>query len=511
VTLSQKYASNRFMPTTSAERHPPNSIDQTKADSVAATKKLRRLASGAARPAGHDYQDQGVRILRKNPARIQILESDPSLSGCGGLVEFGQYTRERGVEESLAQLFGGMKSGARVVYPMQDVIRTLIDAQVAGESRIFGIERLSADPLFRELSGGDVPSVDVLYKDLARFDDETIKSLEDLMAEEGLAMLREAQPREIHVDIDTTVEVQYSEQREGAVKGYNPRYRGRPSFHPMLARIPEIGSLCVGAVLRPGNTTFGKDDLPTIRAWLVRIKNAAGPNCRVTVRMDSAGDFTGLMQVTMEEQVYFVGKAKLTPNLRAAVTLVSDDAWKTTVEGVDKEALEQAAEVPFVRQEWGTLPLPVRVIAVRSKERQAGGSDYLWDDLEYSARVYLTSDPNKLLDEVAFEYDGRAEIEPYIGEQKNAWGLGHAPSGVFHANHAMFLIKLYASNLLTGYGRWKLSSTHHWATEWTRKVLILVPARIIRGARQFRIRLATAFDPAATIGKAAPLTAAAVT
>jgi hypothetical protein len=279
----------------------------------------------------------------------------------------------------------------------------------------------------------------------------------------------------------------------------------------MLARIPEIGSVCVGAVLRAGNTSFGQDDLPAIRRWLVRIKEAAGAQCRVTVRMDSAGDCTELMRVTMDEKVYFLGKAKLTPNLRAAVTLVPDDAWETTVEGVDNEALEQAAEVTFMRKEWGDLPLPVRVIAVRSKERQAGGSDYLWEDLEYSVRVYLTTDPNKLLDEAALEYDGRAEIEPYIGEQKNAWGLGDAPSGVFAANHAMFLIKLYASNLLTGYGTWKLSPKHHWGTEWTRKVLILIPARIIRGARQFRVRLARAFDPETVTGQTAPLPAARVT
>jgi hypothetical protein len=455
-----------------------------------ASGKLRRLASGAARPAGHDYQDQGVRIRRKSPARVQMLEADPSLSGCGGLVDFGVFAQSHDVELELQRRFGNMKSGLLMVYSMPDIIRTLIDAQVAGESRIFGIERLSADPIFRELSGGDVPSVDTFYKDLARFDDETLLQLEDLMAGEGLRALRASPRAEIHVDIDTTVEEQFSEQREGAVKGYNPRYRGRPSYHPILLRIPEIGNLCVGAVLRPGNTTLGNGDLDHLRRWLRRIKEAVGSGCRITVRVDSAGDFAELIKMTEDEGVYLLCKAKLTPNLRAAVTLVAPDAWQATVEGVDGEALEQAAEVPFARDGWSGLAVPVRVVAVRSLERAAGGSDYLWDDLEYSARVYLTTDPETLREDIATRYDGRAGIEPYIGEQKNDWGLGDAPSGVFAANHAMFLIKLYSANLLTAYASRKLPPTRRWGADWKRKVLILIPARIIRGARQFRVRLA---------------------
>jgi hypothetical protein len=41
-----------------------------------------------------------------------------------------------------------------VVYPMPAQLRLLMDAALVGEARVFGIEALSADPLFVHLAGG---------------------------------------------------------------------------------------------------------------------------------------------------------------------------------------------------------------------------------------------------------------------------------------------------------------------------------------------------------------------
>lgn len=43
------------------------------------------------------------------------------------------------------------------------------------------------------------------------------------------------------------------------------RYHGRPSYHPILARVAETDSVC-GALLRPGDTSFGNDDVATVVA-----------------------------------------------------------------------------------------------------------------------------------------------------------------------------------------------------------------------------------------------------
>jgi len=44
-------------------------------------------------------------------------------------------------------------------------MQLFIDAIVAGASRVFGLETFAADPVFRHLAGGAVPSIDTLYRE----------------------------------------------------------------------------------------------------------------------------------------------------------------------------------------------------------------------------------------------------------------------------------------------------------------------------------------------------------
>ena len=117
----------------------------------------------------------------------------------------------------------------------------------------------------------------------------------------------------------------------------------------------------------------------------------------------------------------------------------------------DGKPTRQVAEVDFERDEWKKQGLTVRVIAVRSKERDTGKQLYLWDDSEWTAQAFLTNDLDGDADELAREYDGRAGIEPLIAELKGAFGIGKVPSADFEANHAALLIKLLSHNLLRRY------------------------------------------------------------
>ena len=58
--------------------------------------------------------------------------------------------------------------------------------------------------------------------------------------------------RRAHLDIDTSV-LPVHGAHEGALPGYNPRFHGRPSYHPLVARWAELDT-CMAALLRPGDT-----------------------------------------------------------------------------------------------------------------------------------------------------------------------------------------------------------------------------------------------------------------
>jgi Transposase DDE domain group 1 len=306
-----------------------------------------------------------------------------------------------------------------------------------------------------------------------------------LMAHHGIEEARSRKLEVVHLDIDTTVEELFGTQ-EGALSGYNPRFHGRPSYHPLLAVVAETGT-CVGARLRPGDRNFGDADAKDIRTYVDRVRAAVGADARLVVRIDGAADCTEILEQIDDAGAHFLVKARLTPDLLGA--LMATKQWTTVDYDADGRAVRQVAEIHFVREEWKRRGLPVRVIAVRSTEHDIGKQTMLWPELDYSVQVYLTSDIGMSIEDLALEYNGRAEIEPTIGELKGALGLGKVPSQSFNANHAAFLIKLLSHNLVKRYVRAAAPETATWRLPWLRRALFTVPARFVRSGRRWSIRV----------------------
>jgi hypothetical protein len=409
------------------------------------------------------------------------------MTGVSGLVGFGAFVRDLGVDRELRERFWALKSGPLVVYPMEAQMRLLMDEALVGEQRVFGLEALSADPLFVRMAGGVVPSLDTVYRDLRRFDDTAIGALEEMVATHGLAPVRAKRRAVVHVDVDTTVEPVFGDH-DGALLGSNPRYHGRPSYHPILARCAETDSI-VGAKLRPGDTSFGNADVPTVTRWLRRVREATGPETVIYTRMDAAGDCTDLMRAVDGEGAFFLFKAKTTADLCGTV-YAHRGTWRTVDRDADGHPVRQVAVVDFSRIEWRHQGLKVRVIAVISKERDCGKQLYLWEGQDWTVQVFLTNDWHSDADELARAYDARAGIEPLIGDLKGAWGIGKVPSDDFNANHAALLLKLLTHNLLRRYVAHAAPSLATWRAPWIRRALILVPGRLVRRGRTTFLRTA---------------------
>jgi hypothetical protein len=443
--------------------------------------KVRRIFTGGKRGDGHRRRRRPIR--RPDPATLRRGAPDKNLTGVAGLPAFGSYVQRLGVDDELSRAFNRLKTGGGVVYPMGAQLRLLTDAFVVGETRVFGVEGLAADPLFVHLAGGVVPSIDTLYDDLDRFDEKALSDLERLMATQGLSRLRALRGTYVHMDVDTTV-LPIDGEHEGALPGPNPRFHGRPSFHPLLARIAETDTV-VGAELRPGNTGFGGEDIPTLRRWVGRARDALRRGVSLCVRVDAAGDCAELLQMLHGERVFYVIKANISPNLGAMV--MHQMAWKTMDVDADLRPIRQVAELPFARPAWQALGVPVRVIVVRSRERQ-GKQLPLFDADGWTVQVFLSNRVDDAND-IAWDYDKRAGIEPLIAELKGGWGIGHASSYSFAANHAVLLLKLLAYNLLDRYCAQQYPTLPRWRTPWRRRTLIVVPGRLSRSGRSRQLHL----------------------
>src|SRR5580658_9162770 len=318
--------------------------------------KVRRDVRGGKRGDG---DRRHARIRRADPTRIHRGQDDATLTGVAGLASFGSFCRRKGIDAEFRDLFFRLKSSPMVVYPMEAQLRLLLDANVAGEARVFGLESLAADPLFVRLAGGVVPSIDTVYRDLCRFDDVAITDLEEMMVAQGLAPVHELKSKAVHLDVDTTVECVFGSQ-EGALPGPNPRYHARASYHPILVYCAEAGT-CVGALLRPGDTGLGDADAPTIGRWIRRFRIAAGGDVQVTMRIDAGGDCAAIYAAAHRAGARFIGKAKLSPDLSGAIQCTTK--WRTVEGDAFGRPSTQVAEIRFAREAWMELGYPFRVIA----------------------------------------------------------------------------------------------------------------------------------------------------
>jgi hypothetical protein len=442
---------------------------------------VRRELAGGKRPDGH----RRLRIrYRPDPARLHVRPTEEPLTGVAGLVPFGAFLQRLGVDRELHAAFDPLKSGVRMVYRVGDVLRLLIDGLVLGETRVYPIEVLAADALFARLAGGMVPSVDVLYDDLRRFTDEDRRRLCAMLVTHGFALVQKARPKVIHLDLDTTVEPLFGEQIEGARKGPNPRYRGRVSYHPIVARVAEVNAV-VGARLRPGDTGFGNDDVPWLRAVIEALREAVGPDVVIVVRIDAAGDAVEVLKAIDQLGCLFVIKARMSRDLCDAIVLRPERAWRTVDRDADGRPTRQVTAVAdFTRQVWARQAVRYDVIAVRERDKTGGRKLYLWADDEWTAHAFVTNALDWEEDEIAREYAPRAGIEPMIGEFKHGYGMGQVPTGDFGANEVMFLLKLLTYNLVQRFVRAHHPSLASWQIGWLRRVLFRVPGRLIRHARQ---------------------------
>lgn len=444
---------------------------------------VRRDLVGGRRGQGH----RDRRPVRRPDARRIVLGShDPSLSSFGGLVAFNALLEDCGAAAALRSVCAPFKTGRSVVYPMEAQVRLLLDLFVVGGTRLFDLEYLACDPLFVHLAGGRLCCLDTLYTDVQRFDDDARTKLAELLAEQALAALRGRLLTRLHVDVDTSVCPVFGDGIEGAEPGHNPLYHGRNSYHPLLARIAESGTL-LGAQLRPGKAVLGGEDVDQLDRWLTALDRFLGDSpCLVTVRIDKGGDCAALFKVIVKHRRRLLVKARMTADLVREI--VTTAKWTTTERDADGSVITQVAEIDFVRGEWREQGLPpIRVVAVRSRERQGGKH---LDDSELTVQAFFTNDWDSEAEDVVLGYDERAGIEPLLAELKQAWGLEKVSSHDFGANAALLLLKGLAMNLLRRLARQQAPTVaQRWRTYGLRRLLILRPARIVRTGRRVVVRL----------------------
>lgn len=241
------------------------------------------------------------------------------------------------------------------------------------------------------------------------------------------------------LDLDSTVMTRYGQQ-EGAVRGYNPRKRGRCSHHPLMAFVADI-RMIANLWLRPGNSHSANNVL----AFLDDSLDKLGGKRVALLRADSGfSDQAFLIDLDRRAMHYLIALRLNQPLQRA---LVEETAWWVLDDGIELIGFDYQAP------SWDK---PRRVVGIRQKidERpDAKGKplslfadDPVFAQYRYSA---LVTDMDLPAAELWRLYRGRADCENRIKELKYDFGGESFSLRDFWATEAALLTVMLAYNLMS--------------------------------------------------------------
>ncbi|MFE2024447.1 IS1380 family transposase [Streptomyces hygroscopicus] len=296
------------------------------------------------------------------------------------------------------------------------------------------------------------------------------------------------------LDIDATLVTCHSEKEESAAT-----YKRGFGYHPMLCFLDNTGEALAG-ILRPGNTgaNTAADHITVLDQALAQIPDVHRHGTKILVRADSAGGtraFLAHLRALRQRGIqttFSVGHA-VTEQVRKAIRVLPDQVWHPALEqdGTLRDGAEVAELTGLV--DLTGYPDGTRII-VRRERPHPGAQLSLFDQDEgMRHHVFLTDTPvadGGSLQDLEVRHRAHARAEDCIRCGKTT-GFGRFPSRRFAINQAWLELSLTAIDLLVWARTLPLDS--ELATAEPKKLryrLLHTAARITRGARRLRLRIA---------------------
>ena len=274
-------------------------------------------------------------------------------------------------------------------------------------------------------------------------------------------------------DLDSTVLTIFGHQ-EGAEIGYNPRYRGKRSYDPLLC-LEANSSFLWDIELRHGDagTWAGSEEL------LDCCFHSAPSHIReLRVRADAGFGYRPVLEMLEARPAQYAVVARMTPSL------------KRELRGLRYEAMNPRWEVADFEHRPHDWPQARRCIVARRKIEEAELQPTLFTLELYAYRTWHTTLPLTPAGVWHF-YDGRAGMERRIREIREDFALPKIPTRAFAANALYLEVIRLAYNLVVAFQRTCLPQ--EWQTLTLGKLrhrLFWLPGELTRPQNRPTLRLA---------------------
>ena len=364
-------------------------------------------------------------------------------------------------------------------YAPSDLLLALMYAVVVGVRRINQTELLQYNGAFLDLLGLDhFPNETTLRRFLQRLSPQSIRQLvvlHDRLRAQFLA--QPTSPSSLILDLDSVVLTLYGHQ-QGARLGYNPKKKGRRSYHPALCFEAHHQEFWHGS-LRPGNTSANTGVVFFLQHCLAKVPSTMARS-RIRVRADS-GFFGGKLLALLER--LGLGYVIVAKHYRTLKSRARQAQFRSLRNGLAVAQFQyQAHGWPKARR-FVVMRRPIPEDPLEAKQLT------LFKDRRYAYSVMVTNLP---LDpwRIWKFYQPRATVEKNIRELLYDLPLGKIPSGEWLANVAFFHIVLFAYDLVHWFRRLCLPPQYRRATvETVRSDFFVLPARLVSRAGQNVLQL----------------------
>ncbi|MBI4653525.1 MAG: IS1380 family transposase [Nitrospirae bacterium] len=402
--------------------------------------------------------------MKRGPKSLQIVFTGSNLTHFGGLHLLQKFFQKLNLRYFLSHYIRFSQRNNR--YSVAEEILALLYPIMLGLGRIETFHLLKHNGVFQYLTGLPAyPNPTTLRRFLLRMSPLALNKLRRLHDKIHLTMIQKPTlPIRVIFDLDSTVLVLYGKQ-EFAKIGYNPRKRGRASYHPLLCFNGITKDFWHGE-LRPGDTHTATGILELLEASFAKLPSSVRV---VIIRADKGFYDHKTVEYLESRKALFAIVAKVTKPIKAKLSSLS---YKKYTSGIE------VSEFTYQPMRWEK---EYRFIVIRRPIPDDPSEQLsLFSMGKYTYQVIVTNLKLKPLN-IWKLYNGRASVELIIKELKEDYPLAKIPTKHFAANEVYFHLLLFAYNLINWFKRLCLPKEFQNMTLKTlRMQLLFVPGELVR-------------------------------
>jgi hypothetical protein len=422
--------------------------------------------------------EAGRDALRMGFDRTVKLEfHGATVSSDAGLLPYRDLDDAVRLTDSAAAELLDFRTGRNIRHGTTALLRQSIYSRLAGYEDVNDAERLSVDPVMRQVVGSRaVTRTAASTSQVGRFETEVLAhpdNLATLMAMPGawVDRVRQRRPMKMLIlDLDSSVSETYGQQ-EGS--SYNGHF-GCECYHPLFC-FNQFGDV-ERALLRNGNVASAHDWQSLLMPVIARYRDL---DIHRFFRGDAAFAIPELYEA-LEAEGYLY-----------AIRLKGNEVLYREIEHLLRRPVGRPPNRPIVWHhdfpyQAGSWDRPRRVVAKVE-----------WHKGELFPRVgFIVTNLRRSARRVVAFYNGRGTAEQWIKEGKNAVRWTRLSCCRFDDNQARLQLFALAYNLGNFLRRLALPrAVKHWSLTTLREKLIKIGAKVVRHARYVIFQMAEVAVP----------------